>query len=101
MQSKNKNPQNKNWILGAETLAGICTAFLVTPLNVVVDKSVILYSNGTAELWPAAGAELKAMVSTPFQFLKSFQFRWMYFVYAPTYTASNIADHCYLDIGIS
>jgi len=71
---------------------------MVTPLNVVVDKSVILYSNGTSELWPAAGAELKMMVSTPWQFLKSFQFRWMYLVYAPTYTASNLADHYHLDI---
>jgi len=33
------------------------------------------------------------MVKTPVNFFTGFSFRWMYFVYFSTYTASNLADH--------
>lgn len=37
--------QNKAKILAAEAFSGIITALLVSPTNVVVDKSVIQYAN--------------------------------------------------------
>jgi hypothetical protein len=41
--------------MGAEVIAGLFSGLLVSPLNVVVDKSVILYANGTSPLWKSVG----------------------------------------------
>lgn len=44
-------------------------------------------------IWSAAGKSVKTLLTTPMTFVKGFEFRWMLFVYIPTYTVSNIADH--------
>lgn len=77
----------------AELLAGACSGFSVTPLNVVVDKSVIEYTSGKGGLWTLARDNLFTIFKAPISFLTGFSFRWMYFVYFFTYTTSNLADH--------
>ena len=89
-----ENKKSKKEIVIAEVVSGAITAFLVSPGNVVVDKSVMLYANKLApSLWGAAGNELKSVFTTPTRFFTSFEFRWMYFVYAFTYGASNLKDN--------
>lgn len=77
----------------SEVVAGAISAFAVSPLNVVVDKSVIEYTSGKAGLWKLAGGNLSTIFKTPFSFFTGFSFRWMYFVYIFTYSVSNVADH--------
>lgn len=74
-------------------MAGACSGLSVTPLNVVVDKSIIEYTSGKGALWGLAGTNLLNIVKSPLAFLKDFSFRWMYFVYFSTYAVSNLADH--------
>jgi hypothetical protein len=73
--------------------AGACSGFSVSPLNVVVDKAVIEYTSGKGGLWTLAKDNLLSIFKTPVDFFTGFPFRWMYFVYLSTYTASNLADH--------
>ena len=66
----------------------------MTPLNTVVDKSVIEFANRKEPtIWTAAGKSMKKLLTTPLAFMKSFEFRWMFFVYLPTFTVNNLADH--------
>ena len=44
-------------------------------------------------IWTAAGKSMRTLIKTPMTFIKSFEFRWMVFVYIPTFTVSNMADH--------
>ena len=86
----------------AEIIAGACAAFSVSPLNVVVDKSVMQYAkNSSLNLWGLAKDNLGDIMKKPFPFLGSFEFRWMYFVYIFTYAGSNLADHVNLTPEIS
>lgn len=94
MSQEPQKRQDKTKILLAETFAGVITGFCVSPLNTVVDKSVIEYANKKEPtIWTAAGKSMKTLLTQPFTFLKSFEFRWMCFVYLPTFTVSNLADH--------
>lgn len=75
----------------AETIAGFCSGFLVSPFTVIVDKSVIEYANGRSKsLWGGAWREVKHIVTEPHIFFPGFSFRWMYMVYAATYAANNL-----------
>ena len=70
------------------------TGFVVSPLNTVVDKSVMEFANRKfPTLWSAVNSSLKTMVTQPWKFMKGFEFRWMCFVFLPTFTVSNVADH--------
>ena len=80
-------------LLLSEVFAGLCSGFAVSPLNVVVDKSVIEYTSGQGNMWTLAGQNLSTIVKSPISFLSGFSFRWMYFVYSFTYISSNLADH--------
>jgi hypothetical protein len=77
----------------AEVFSGLVSGFSVSPLNVVVDKSIIEYTSGKGKLWGLAGDNLLTIVKAPLSFLTGFSFRWMYFVYSSTYAVSNLADH--------
>ena len=44
-------------------------------------------------IWSAAGNSFRLLLTKPLTFMKSFEFRWMCFVYFPTFSVSNIADH--------
>lgn len=86
--------QSRTGLILADALAGICTGFAVSPLNTVVDKSVMEFANRKyPSIWSAAGNSLKTMITQPFKFMGGFEFRWMCFVYFPTFTVSNVADH--------
>lgn len=89
--------QSRSKLILADALAGICTGLAVSPLNTVVDKSVMEFANRKyPSIWSAAGNSLKEMVTHPLRFIGGFEFRWMCFVYFPTFTVSNVADHCNL-----
>jgi hypothetical protein len=91
MKVDKKQPKSK--LLIAETISGIITAFIVSPNNVVMDKSVMQYANrAESSIWAAAAKTYKSLFSSPLQFLKTFEFRWQLFVYFPTYTVGNYMD---------
>ena len=77
----------------AEIIAGTATAFAVSPLNVVVDKSVMIFSKFKGNLFGIAGTELANIFKHPIAFLGDFGFRWMLFVYIPTYSVNNLFDN--------
>lgn len=77
----------------ADAFAGTVTGFLVSPTNVVVDKSVMQYANkAEPSIWIAAAKTLKSLFVSPMQFILAFEFRWQCFVYFPTYTVGNWSD---------
>lgn len=87
-----KQPRKK--LLLAETLSGIITGFLVSPNNVVMDKSVMQYANqAESSVWKAAAKAFKTLFAHPVKFIMAFEFRWQCFVYFPTYIVGNLADH--------
>ena len=92
VESKPKNP---NWkVLAAEIFSGVLTGFIVSPLNTIVDKAVIEFTNKKEpSIWKGAAKTTKLLLKHPFSFLSSFEFKWMCFVYFPTYATSNLADH--------
>jgi len=91
MKIDKKQPKHK--LLIAETISGIITAFIVSPNNVVMDKSVMQYANqAESSIWTAASKTYKTLFKSPLQFLKAFEFRWQLFVYFPTYTVGNFMD---------
>ena len=93
MHSKS-SPASASPPYSKEVLAGLCSGFMVSPLNVVVDKSVVEFANGKgSSIWALAGSELKYIATQPHHFFPGFSFRWMYFVYSSTYTASNLGDY--------
>jgi hypothetical protein len=86
--------QQRSKLVLAEALAGMITGFCVSPLNTVVDKSVMEYANKKEPtIWSAAGKSIKTLMIRPLTFLGGFEFRWMCFVYLPTFGVSNIMDH--------
>lgn len=44
-------------------------------------------------LWKGVGNGLRQLFLTPQIFLKSYEFKWVFFVYSSTYLSSNLADH--------
>ncbi len=88
------NKKDRNKLLLAEIFSGCVTGFSVSPLNTVIDKSVIEYANKKEPtVWTAAGKSMRTLLTKPFTFLRSFEFRWMLFVYLPTYSIPNMMDH--------
>ena len=64
-------------MLVAEALSGIVTGFLVSPTNVVVDKSVMQYANkAESSIWVAAAKTFKSLFVSPLKFVMAFEFRW-------------------------
>lgn len=76
-----------------EIFAGLCTGFCVSPVNTIVDKSIIENANGKTPLWSGVANGLKNLVKCPRVFLRTFEFKWVLGVYQATYVASNLADH--------
>ena len=76
-----------------EVVAGICSGFLVSPINTIVDRSVIESANGKTPLWRGVANGFRSLVFSPQIFLRSYEFRWIFFVYSSTYASSNLADH--------
>ena len=72
---------------------GACSGFLVSPVNTIVDKSIIENANGKTPLWKGVWKGFGSLFKTPQIFLKSYEFKWVFFVYSSTYISSNLADH--------
>jgi hypothetical protein len=86
--------QSRNKLILADAIAGMVTGFAVSPLNTVVDKSVMEFANRKyPTIWSAAGNAMKELLTQPLRFIGGFEFRWMCFVYFPTFTVGNLADH--------
>ena len=65
--------QKRSALVMAEAFAGFATGFLVSPINTIVDKSVMEYANKKfPTIWSAAGNSLRLLLTKPFTFLKSF-----------------------------
>lgn len=69
---------------------------LVSPFNTIVDKAVIENSSGKTPLWRGVRKGLKSLFTRPQTFMSSFEFKWVFFVYASTYISSNVADHVHM-----
>lgn len=69
------------------------TGFCVTPVNTIVDKSVIENANGKTPLWRGVANGFKNMFFRPKIFFTAYEFKWILAVYQSTYIASNLADH--------
>lgn len=76
-----------------EVIAGLITGFAVSPTNAILDRSVIEYANGKQSVREGVRSGLARLFTTPHEFLTSYKFRWMYFVYAMTYSTNNLTDH--------
>lgn len=50
-------------------------------------------ANGKVTLWQGVANGFKQLFKTPNVFFKSYEFRWIFFVYSSTYISSNFADH--------
>lgn len=74
-------------------VAGLTTAFAVSPSNAILDRSVIEYANGKQTVKEGVRSGLTRLFTSPIEFFTSYKFRWMYFVYALTYTTNNLTDH--------
>lgn len=92
MEQNPQNSNNKNWIW-YQLLVGAITGFCVSPLNTIVDKSIIEHANGRVHLWTGVWNGLKSLFRTPNIFLGTYEFRWVLLVYSTTYMTSNYADH--------
>jgi hypothetical protein len=73
--------------------AGLITGFAVSPTNAILDRSVIEYANGKQTVREGVRSGLARLFTSPIEFFTSYKFRWMYFVYAVTYTTNNLTDH--------
>lgn len=69
------------------------TGFSVTPINTIVDKSIIENANGKRPLWSGVAHGLKNMVFHPRIFFTAYEFKWILAVYHATFVTSNLADH--------
>lgn len=79
--------------LPLEIVAGLFSGFFVAPFNTIVDRSIIENANGKTPLWEGVANGLKSFAFTPATFLKSYAFKWIFFVYSTTYATSNLCDH--------
>lgn len=89
---RNRAPY-ENVPVSLEVVAGLLSGFFVSPFNTVVDKSIIENANGKTPLWKGVGKGLKSMFLTPNVFFRSYEFKWIFFVYSTTYATSNLCDH--------
>lgn len=99
MSTERKNPSMMH--IGSEVVAALCSAFLVSPTNAILDRSVIEYANGKQSVNDGVRNGFNRLFTTPLQFFTSFKFKWMFFVYGMTYGASNLADHVNLSDSIN
>jgi hypothetical protein len=84
-----------------DIVAGMVTAFAVSPTNAILDRSVIEFANGKQTVMEGVRSGFKRLLTTPLQFFTSFKFRWMYFVYALTYSTNNLTDHSEIIPGLA
>jgi hypothetical protein len=76
-----------------DIIAGMVTGFAVSPTNAILDRSVIEYANGKQTVKEGVKSGIMRLVASPLDFITSYKFRWMYFVYLMTYTVNNLTDH--------
>lgn len=60
------------WTYFSEVLAGLCSGFTVSPITVVIDKSVIEYTSGQGRLQSLVQKNITKIAKNPRSFLSSF-----------------------------
>lgn len=60
------------WTYFSEVLAGLCSGLTVSPVTVVIDKSVIEYTSGQGSLQSLVCKNITKISNNPRSFLSSF-----------------------------
>jgi hypothetical protein len=81
------------------TAAGL-TTLAVAPLITAFDEAITRSAAG-GNLWAALGDRIKSIITKPVAFFNSPAFRWMFFVYAATYTTTNSLKSIQLAAAVS
>ncbi|GAA5797366.1 hypothetical protein HPULCUR_002750 [Helicostylum pulchrum] len=79
-------------LYGIDIFAAISSSALVTPFIAVVDRSIIENLNGKRPLSEGIKYGFRSIVSHPFKFTLSPQFRLVLGLYFSTYATANIVD---------
>lgn len=87
--SKKLAQMNLPLCLAADAVCGWIAGLAVAPTCTIVDKSVILNANGSIPLWQAVKQGIKSFVFKPLTFMKTTEFKLIFFVYSSTYIAAN------------
>jgi len=72
--------------LGAATFAGA----IVAPFVAAVDKAIAQAASGQATAWESVGTSMRELVSNPINYLRQPSFRFIWALFAGTYSAANL-----------
>jgi hypothetical protein len=78
--------------VAVDLTAAFASSLFVSPFISIIDKSIISNASGRKALWPTLVEEAKFLVSHPVQFFKTPAFKWVWVLYASTYTAANLTE---------
>eukprot|EP00922_Rhytidocystis_sp_ex-Travisia-forbesii_P013667 GHVS01020432.1.p1 GENE.GHVS01020432.1~~GHVS01020432.1.p1 ORF type:complete len:441 (+),score=106.39 GHVS01020432.1:104-1426(+) len=76
----------------SDIVAATTAAFLVSPVITIIDRSIVLSTNGSSSLSSAVCRGMSSMVTSPVRFFSARDFRIVWFLYTCTYTTSNCTE---------
>ncbi|CAO3615595.1 unnamed protein product [Cunninghamella blakesleeana] len=79
-------------LYGIDIIAAATSSALVSPFIAIVDRFIVENMNGSRSLGKGIIYGAKQFLTTPFQFVKSSQFRLVFGLYFSTYITANIVD---------
>ena len=75
-----------------EVLAGGLASLLVSPIVASIDKAVCESAAGKGSLFRSLGSSLRSLIRSPFDYLRSFEFLWLWSVNGVTYCMNNLVE---------
>ena len=78
--------------VGVDCLSGVIAAGAVAPVIASIDKAVVEKAAGKSSIRASLTISVKEILLSPFEYLSSFEFIWIWLVYALTYMAFNSID---------
>lgn len=75
-----------------EFLAGGLASLLVSPIVASIDKAVCESAAGKGSLIRSLGSSLRSIIRSPFEYLRSFEFLWLWSVNGVTYCMNNLVE---------
>ncbi|KAI9024666.1 hypothetical protein DFJ74DRAFT_665761 [Hyaloraphidium curvatum] len=78
-------------VVGVELGAAITASAAMSPVVYVIDKAVVSNASGRMKLLECLRTEIAQLLTRPGIFFRSHGFRWIWTVYAGTYSAANVA----------
>lgn len=78
--------------LGLDSIAGLTSAILVSPIMYSIDKAVIEKTDRNLSITKSVTNTVKKMFGNPIKFLTNKKYLWIIAVYGPTYIAANTID---------